>query len=121
MEEESSWGGVRRRTRLDEPPITRGLHFEEDDPRESIRKWAVEWGVVCDDRLDVAEEDGKRDSVPEGVMKDCNEVIFVGGYETDVDREAAKRIVGVEIWTVNEIFRGATNAVPLLSPPEVER
>ena len=71
---------------LDDPPIIRGLHFEGDNPREKVRKGAVEGGVACVGRLDVVKEGEKRDSVAEGVVKDYGEVVFIGGYETEIDR-----------------------------------
>ena len=101
---------------LDEPPIIRGLRFEGDNPGESDRKWAVEGGVACVDRLDVVEEGEKRDSVAEGAVGDYGKVVFVGGYETEVDWEAAKRIVWIEIRTVNKIFRGVIDATSSSQP-----
>ena len=71
--------------------------------------------------LDIVEEHGKRYPIVEGMMKDNDKVVFVGGYVTKVDWGAVKRNLGVELEALNELLRRVIYGSPLLgSPLEVE-
>ena len=82
------------------------------------------WGVAFVHCLDVVKEHGKGDSVVEGMVKNDDKVIFLGGrvYMTKINRGPVKCILGVKVEATNEILCRAIDGLPLLAGPfEVER
>jgi hypothetical protein len=72
--------------------------------------------------LNVVKEHGKRHSVVEGMVKDNDEIILVGGDVTKVDWGTMKCVLDIEAEAANETSPPTLDRFPLLCGPlEVER
>lgn len=59
--------------------MIRGTVFERGNPTRKCMELGGMWRVAFVHCLDVIEEHGKGDSVVEGMVKDNDKVIFIGG------------------------------------------
>ena len=65
----------------------------------------VKGGVACVNCLDEIGEGGEQYFVVDGTVKDDDEVVFIGGYATEVNRTTMSCPLGVGIEATNVIPR----------------